>query len=80
MVTEDLPFMRTLPTLGRLLDGAAVVENILFVYPTLTYTIHSTMMTGVYPDRHHIVNNETFAPGLIVPPGTAAAACLTRML
>lgn len=64
MVTEDLPFMRTLPTLGRLLDGAAVVENILSVYPTLTYTIHSTMMTGVYPDRHHIVNNETFVPGL----------------
>lgn len=64
MVTEDLPFLRSLPTLGRLLDGAAVVENILSVYPTLTYTIHSTMMTGVYPDRHHIVNNETFVPGM----------------
>ncbi len=32
------------------------------VYPTLTYTIHPSMMTGVYPDRHHIINNETFVP------------------
>ena len=63
MMTEDLAFMRTLPAFGRVLQNAAVVSNIISVYPTLTYTIHATMMTGVYPDRHHIVNNETFLPG-----------------
>ena len=28
------------------------------VYPTITYPCHSTMMTGVYPDRHGVINNE----------------------
>ena len=62
MITEDIEFMKTLPTMGSILNGAAVVSNITSVYPTLTYTIHTTMMTGVYPDRHHIINNETFVP------------------
>ena len=62
MITEDIEFMKTLPTMSSILDGAAVVSNITSVYPTLTYTIHTTMMTGVYPDRHHIINNETFVP------------------
>lgn len=62
-MTEDLAFMGTLPAFGRVLRNAAVVSNIISVYPTLTYTIHASMMTGVYPDRHHIVNNETFLPG-----------------
>lgn len=63
MVTEDLEFLRTLPTFGAILKDAAVVENIIAVYPTLTYTIHASMITGVYPNRHHIVNNEIFLPG-----------------
>ena len=64
MITEDIEFMKTLPTMSRILDGAAVVSNIVSVYPTLTYTIHASMMTGVYPDRHHIINNETFVPAM----------------
>lgn len=63
MVTEDLDFLRTLPTFGAILKDAAVVGDIIAVYPTLTYTIHASMMTGVYPNRHHIVNNELFLPG-----------------
>lgn len=56
--------MKTLPAMNSIVKDAAIVSNIVSVYPTLTYTIHSTMMTGVYPDRHHIINNELFVPGV----------------
>jgi len=62
MVTEDIDFMRTLPAMSKIVDGAAIVSNIISVYPTLTYTIHTSMLTGVYPDRHHIINNEILMP------------------
>ncbi len=63
MVTEDLDFLRSLPAFGRVLQDAAIVGDVISVYPTLTYTIHASQMTGVYPDRHHIINNEIFIPG-----------------
>lgn len=64
MISEDIPFMRTLPNLGPVLKDAAIAENVISVYPTLTYTCHASMLTGVYPDRHHVVNNENFIPGM----------------
>ncbi len=63
MITEDIPFMRTLPNLGPVLEGAAIASDIVTVYPSLTYTVHASMLTGVYPNRHHVVNNEQFVPG-----------------
>jgi predicted AlkP superfamily pyrophosphatase or phosphodiesterase len=63
MVTEDIPFMKTLPNLGPVLENAAIAEDIITVYPSLTYTVHASMLTGVYPDRHHVINNEVFVPG-----------------
>lgn len=64
MVTEDIPFMRTLPNLGPVLQNAAIASDVITVYPSLTYTVHASMLTGAYPDRHHVVNNEQFVPGL----------------
>ena len=64
MVTEDIPFMRTLPNLGPVLEGAAIASDVITVYPSLTYTVHASMLTGVYPNRHHVVNNEMFLPGV----------------
>lgn len=43
MITEDLEFMKTLPTMSSILDGAAIVSNVISVYPTLTYTIHTSI-------------------------------------
>lgn len=63
LITEDLEYLKTLPAFGYVLKDAAVISDVISVYPTLTYTIHASMMTGVYPDRHHIVNNELFIPG-----------------
>ncbi|MBN3010041.1 alkaline phosphatase family protein [Ruthenibacterium lactatiformans] len=63
MISEDIPFMRTLPNLGPVLEDASIVSDVITVYPSLTYTVHASMLTGVYPNRHHVVNNEQFVPG-----------------
>ena len=63
MISEDIPFMRTLPNLGPVLENASIVSDVVTVYPSLTYTVHASMLTGVYPNRHHIINNEQFVPG-----------------
>lgn len=33
------------------------------IYPTVTYPVHSTLITGKYPDKHGVINNEEFHPG-----------------
>lgn len=52
-----------LPVLRRLhREGAsATVRGVL---PTLTYPSHTTMITGVAPGRHGVLNNQTFDPTL----------------
>lgn len=57
--TQDLEFMSTLPNFSKLLKKAAVVKNVKEVYPTLTYVIHTTILTGVTPDKHGIYHNVT---------------------
>jgi len=58
MITEDLETLKKLPAFGPVIQNGAVVKRVRSIYPTLTYPCHTTMMTGCYPDRHGIVNNE----------------------
>ena len=58
LVYEDLETLSKLYALAPRWDKMARVDRGRSIYPTITYPCHSTMMTGVYPDRHHIVNNE----------------------
>lgn len=62
LITKDISRMRTLPNLGRVLQNAAYAKDIRCVYPTLTYPCHASIVTGCYPDRHGIPNNERFQP------------------
>lgn len=55
---EDTKLLKELPVFGKIWDQAARVERVRSIYPTLTYPCHTTMMTGCYPDRHGIINNE----------------------
>ncbi len=32
------------------------------IYPALTYPSHVSMITGTYPERHHICHNEIVDP------------------
>lgn len=59
----DWEYMKTLPNFKGLLERGACTRQVEGVYPSLTYVAHTTIITGVYPDRHGIVNNEIFQPG-----------------
>lgn len=51
-----------LPNLSRLIENGACSTKLKSVYPTLTYVVHTTMVTGVYPDKHGIYHNNPFQP------------------
>ena len=51
-----------LPNLSILLKNGAYSTKLKSVYPTLTYVVHSTIVTGVYPDKHGIFHNNPFQP------------------
>lgn len=51
-----------LPNLSKLIKSGAYSNQLKSVYPTLTYVVHSTIATGVYPDKHGIHHNNPFQP------------------
>ena len=51
-----------LPNLSELINNGAYSSRLKSVYPTLTYVVHTTMVTGVYPDKHGIYHNNPFQP------------------
>ncbi len=50
------------PNLRRFVDHGAYAAGVVGVLPTLTYPSHTTLLTGVAPGKHGIVNNLTFDP------------------
>ena len=63
MVDEDLAFMETLPNYSELMKRASVVKHVRTIYPTVTYPAHTSMCTGVYPEKHGVVGNEELTVG-----------------
>lgn len=51
-----------IPNLRRFLAEGSYAESVVGVLPTLTYPSHTTLLTGVDPATHGIVNNTTFDP------------------
>lgn len=51
-----------LPNLSKLIKNGAHSNQLKSVYPTLTYVVHTTIATGVYPDKHGIHHNNPFQP------------------
>ena len=68
LVYEDTQTLKDLPTFGSVWSRAAFIDRMRSVYPTITYPCHTTMLTGLYPDRHGIVNNEQAILGEISSP------------
>jgi predicted AlkP superfamily pyrophosphatase or phosphodiesterase len=53
---------KRLPNLKRLIVDGVSSSHLKSVYPTLTYVVHTTMVTGSYPDRHGIYHNNPCQP------------------
>lgn len=51
-----------LPNLSKLMNNGASSNRLKSVYPTLTYVVHTTIATGVYPDKHGIHHNNPLQP------------------
>jgi predicted AlkP superfamily pyrophosphatase or phosphodiesterase len=52
------------PNLRRLISEGVTAKGLIPVYPTNTFPNHYTIVTGLYPSHHGIVNNLCFDPGL----------------
>ena len=63
LVSDDLVRLKEMPNYKKYLAGGSEITQVQSIYPTITYPCHTTMITGVYPDKHGIVNNTTPAPG-----------------
>ena len=51
-----------IPTLRRFMTEGVYAEGVVGVVPTVTYPSHTTLITGVWPAEHGILNNQLFDP------------------
>lgn len=58
----DLPFLKSLPHMKAFFEDAAYCDRVLSVYPSLTYPCHASIVTGLYPIHHGVINNVLFQP------------------
>lgn len=63
LCASDVARMRRMPHFAQILERGALVEKIEPVLPALTYTCHTSILTGTYAGRHGIVHNEKMTRG-----------------
>ncbi len=54
--------LKKLKNFSSFFKNGAFCKNSISVYPTQTYTVHTSVITGTYPDKHGIYNNQNFQP------------------
>lgn len=59
---QDYDYIQTLPAFKSFFDEGAHSKDVTSVYPTVTYTCHTSIGTGRYPGDHGIFNNELPQP------------------
>ncbi|HEX2852190.1 MAG TPA: ectonucleotide pyrophosphatase/phosphodiesterase [Opitutaceae bacterium] len=52
------------PHLHRLMREGSTARQLIPTYPSNTFSNHYTIVTGLYPSHHGIINNEFFDPAL----------------
>jgi predicted AlkP superfamily pyrophosphatase or phosphodiesterase len=63
LASADLSEVRGLPAFRSLLRRGALCRRVRGIYPTQTYPLHATALTGVSPGRHGVLANSRFQPG-----------------
>jgi predicted AlkP superfamily pyrophosphatase or phosphodiesterase len=51
-----------IPTLRRFVQEGTYADGVIAALPTVTYPNHTTLITGVWPAEHGILNNQLFDP------------------
>jgi predicted AlkP superfamily pyrophosphatase or phosphodiesterase len=60
--TYTMPGPAKVPTLRRLAAEGSWASGVVGVLPSVTYPSHTTLITGVLPSQHGIVDNRVFDP------------------
>jgi len=63
LATADFEAVRGLPNFRRLLRSGALCRRVRGIYPTQTYALHASAVTGTRPERHGVLANTLFQPG-----------------
>ncbi|MEG0249591.1 MAG: alkaline phosphatase family protein [Peptostreptococcus sp.] len=58
----DIDKLKKLPNFKKYLKEASGCLNVTSVYPSLTYCAHTSITTGVYPNKHRIISNTKLEP------------------
>lgn len=61
-VTQANEHHLRIPNLRRMLADGTYADGVTGVFPTVTYPSHTTLVTGVWPAEHGILNNTRFDP------------------
>ena len=61
-VTQADKYRLRIPTLRRIMADGTYADGVTGVVPTVTYPSHTTLVTGVWPAEHGILNNQIFDP------------------
>ncbi|MEX1376474.1 MAG: alkaline phosphatase family protein [Eubacteriales bacterium] len=54
--------LKRLKNFSRFIENGAYSKGSISVYPTQTYTVHASVITGCYPDVHGVYSNQFFQP------------------
>lgn len=57
----DTEKLLSLPNLSELMKRGVFCNQVQTVYPTLTYPIHASILSGCYPEKHGIDHNEWYS-------------------
>jgi len=58
LVKEDMDYLITKPMIKEMVKKGSWIQTLKTVYPTITYCCHTSMITGCYPAKTHLYNNE----------------------
>lgn len=60
---KDAELLLNMPNLSYVAKNGVFCDNVQTIYPSITYPIHSSILTGCYPERHGIAHNHIFDAG-----------------
>jgi predicted AlkP superfamily pyrophosphatase or phosphodiesterase len=62
MSESDWETVSSLPYFSHILANGSYTKSLKSVFPTHTYVVHTSMVTGVHPDKHGIIHNHPLQP------------------
>ncbi|MDO5518360.1 MAG: ectonucleotide pyrophosphatase/phosphodiesterase [Clostridium sp.] len=65
LVYEDLETLKDKPYFKKIMNEGSRINRMRSIYPTVTYPVHATLITGTYPEKHGVINNEEFHVGQV---------------